>query len=159
MGGKDIANILTITCFPGCFFFCSLFLVLQVDALCFCTSSCQLTRQHLFLYVRSSVVWTYFRSRDETEGPGTCIGCCTLYGDEPEARYRQYVSMALGITGDWSDTQNMRTIEFFNVNSVIVHTAVLWTIFENYCRHPQKGLSLFCVYTCTPEINVIDKYL
>lgn len=47
-GWKDIANILTITCFPGCF--------LQVDALCYCTSSCQLTRQHLFLYVRSSVV-------------------------------------------------------------------------------------------------------
>lgn len=33
--------------------------------------------------------------------------------------------MALRITGDSSDTQNIGTIEFFNVNSVIVHTAVL----------------------------------
>lgn len=155
---KDKANILKISCFPGWDFFS--FFYWQVDALCLCTSSCQLTRQHLFLYVRSSVVWTYFRNRTETEGPGTAGAACMEM--HPEVKSIQCVIIWFEpekTSADWSDAQNVGTIEFFNVNSVIVHMAVLWNIFENYRRRPRKGLSLFCVYTCTPEINVIDKYL
>lgn len=90
-GWKDIANILTIPCFPGCF--------LQVETLCYCTSSCQRTRQDLFLYVRSSVVWAYSRYWQEAQ-----VLRRLLYFRFEINRYIQFVSIFRefdGIEENW----------------------------------------------------------
>lgn len=77
---ESIANILNILGFLVDFYFIMRYFA--GDALCYYTWSCRLTRQHLFLYVRSSVVWTHFRNDPETGHPGNRISCCASYGGQ-----------------------------------------------------------------------------
>lgn len=148
---KDIANISTITCFPGCCFsfaggcFVLLYIKLSADE----TASIFVCEIISCVNIFQKAYW------DRRPGTAWAAVLCMEMDLWLDIKYSMWVSLvsllALRIPGDWSDTQNIGTIEFFNVNSVIVHTAVLWNIFENYCRGPKK------VYCCFVYIHVLQR--